>query len=135
MRKSVKLSWRPLSVMACALLPLAMCGCATSSYMGIGLAPGSADPALQQLAQRARLGDKQAQFGLAKLLLQVDTIADSDQRACKLLRMAASDTPERLFVYMPSPGGGAKASVLSVQNKAQASGLVAARDLVDRCKS
>jgi hypothetical protein len=50
------------ALLAAALL---MGGCASHSYMGVSLKPGGADPAVQALAARASIGDKQAQYELA----------------------------------------------------------------------
>ena len=51
----------------CALLlpacaPALLAGCTASTYSGISLHPGAADPELQTLAYRAQAGDKHAHF-------------------------------------------------------------------------
>jgi hypothetical protein len=53
-----------------ALSMAALSGCAASSYAGIGLAPGAADPGVQALARQAMDGDKPAQLKLGLLYEQ-----------------------------------------------------------------
>jgi TPR repeat protein len=59
---------RALRGFAAALLalaaPLTLAACAPTSYAGISLKPGAADPELQSLARRAQGGDKHAQLEL-----------------------------------------------------------------------
>lgn len=127
----MKLSRRPLSAMVCVLLPLVMSGCASSSYMGIGFAPGSADPALQQLAQLARVGDKQAQLDLGKRFEAGDGVPEDKRLAVRLYRQAASDSGGVVWVYAPSPGGGAPARVIPVNSGPKQAGLVEAQRKLD----
>lgn len=127
----MKLSWRPLSAIFCVLLPLAMSGCVSASYMGIAFAPGAADPALQQLAQRAREGDKQAQLDLGIAFEEGLGVIPSRRRAITLYRDAAKDNPGTRWVYAPSPGGGAPARVLPTDGHF-APGLLDARRRLDK---
>ncbi|MFM6829072.1 MAG: hypothetical protein ACKOVA_01860 [Novosphingobium sp.] len=127
----MKLSRRPLSAMVCVLLPLAMSGCASYSYMGIGFALGSADPALQQLAQLARAGDKQAQLDLGKRFEVGDGVLEDKRLAVWLYRQAASDSGGVVWIYAPSPGGGAPAAVIPVDRGPRQAGLAEAKEKFD----
>jgi len=127
----MKLSWRPLSVMACALLPLAMSGCASSSYMGISLAPGTADPTLQQLARKARIGDKQAQLELGIAFEDGTGIGRDLSKARKLYRIAANDSGGSKAVYVPAAAGVAGRSV-TVGDTVKRPGLIEASQRLQR---
>lgn len=58
------------ALLIAALSMAALSGCAANSYMGIGLAPGAADPGVQALARQAMAGDKRAQLKLGSLYQQ-----------------------------------------------------------------
>lgn len=133
--KTAKKRRKPSGFVALFALAALSSGCASSQYMGISLRPGAADPALQMLATRASVGNKQAQLDLGVRLFHGNGVTSDARRACRLFRMAATETPDRLWVYTPSPGGGAPARVLPISNKAPASGLTAVRHWLDRCKS
>jgi hypothetical protein len=59
MMKASAKSYSLPALLAAALLTSA---CASNQYMGVSLKPGGADPAVQALAARASVGDKQAQL-------------------------------------------------------------------------
>lgn len=122
---------RALSTLMAAALMVS--GCASHSYMGVSLKPGGADPAVQTLAARASIGDKQAQLDLGIRFLNGQGMAPDERRACDLFRLSASDTRGQLWIYTPSPGGGAPAHVLPVQTATPAAGLGAARPWLERC--
>lgn len=58
------------ALLIAALSMAALSGCAANSYVGIGLAPGAADPAVQTLARQAMAGDRRAQLKLGSLYQQ-----------------------------------------------------------------
>ena len=120
------------ALLAAALL---LSGCASQQYMGVSLKPGGADPAVQALAARASAGDKQAQLDLGIRFFQGQGMTADERRACNLFRMSASDTRGQLWIYTPSPGGGAPAQVLPVQNATPTAGLASARVWLERCAS
>ena len=120
------------ALLAAALL---LSGCASQQYMGVSLKPGGADPAVQALAARASAGDKQAQLDLGIRFLNGQGMASDERRACDLFRLSASDTRGQLWIYTPSPGGGAPAQVLPVQTATPTAGLAAARVWLERCAS
>ena len=127
MRVLMMLSWRPLSVTACALLPLALSGCATSSYMGIALTSGSADPELKQLAQLARLGDKRAQLQLGIAFEEGRGMPVDIGRARRLYQQAASGSGGTVWVYVPSTVKGQHGRVTPVASGPKVSGLAQAK--------
>jgi len=57
------------------------------------------------------------------------------RRASRIFRMSASDAAGQLWIYTPSPGGGAPAQVMPITSTMPAYGLQAARDWSDRCDS
>lgn len=108
------------------LIGLALLGasaCARSSYMGISLIPGAAAPEVQALAQRAMAGDKQAQLDLGIRFEEGKGVPQDTARAVKLYQQAASDSGGTIWVYAPSPGGGAPARVLPMGKGPRQAGL------------
>ena len=101
--------------------------------MGVSLKPGGADPAVQALAARASIGDKQAQLDLGIRFLNGQGMTADKRRACDLFRLSASDSGGPLWIYTPSPGGGAPARVLPVQTATPTAGLASARVWLERC--
>lgn len=99
------------------LLPAALLStsaCASSHYMGVALTPGAADQELQSLASRARSGDKQAQLDLGIRFEEGKGVPVDKARAKALYRQAAADSGGPMWIYMPSPGNGAKGRVVPV---------------------
>lgn len=110
-----------------AMLALAS-GCATNQYMGISLKPGAADPAVQALATRASVGDKQAQLDLGIRLEEgVGVVANVD-RAARLYSLAASESGGTLWVYLPPVGNGSVGRVIPVERGSLRAGLVRAQN-------
>jgi TPR repeat protein len=109
MRMKINVNLPCLSALLAAALLLS--GCASQQYMGVSLKPGRADPAVQALAARASSGDKQAQLDLGIRFFQGQGMASDERRACNLFRLSASDSGGALWIYTPSPGGGAPARV------------------------
>jgi hypothetical protein len=110
----------PLLV-AVVMLP----ACASNIYMGIPLT-GGGDPTLRSLAQRASDGDKQAQLDLGIMYEEGIGIPVDIARAEKLYRLASADGDETLWIYSPSPGGGAPGRVLPIE-RSGSNGLPEAR--------
>lgn len=109
----MKLSWYSLSAKLYLLLPLAMSGCATSSYMGIGFAPGAADPVLQQLAQRARSGEKQAQYSLGEAFEFGSLTSLNLRQACVAYQLAGAFSPKAKLLYARTPGAAVPGLLIS----------------------
>jgi hypothetical protein len=101
--------------------------CAAHSYMGIPLVPGQAYPEIQSLARRAQSGDKQAQLDLGIRFEEGVGVPVDRKRAIRLYRQAASDSGGPIWVYAPSPGGGAPARVVQVDRGVAESGLEQAK--------
>jgi hypothetical protein len=112
---------------AAAVSLAAATACATHSYMGIPLVPGQASPELQSLARRAQSGDKQAQLDLGIRFEEGVGVPVDRKRAIRLYRQAASDSGGPIWVYAPSPGGGAPARVVQVDRGVAESGLEQAK--------
>ncbi|QSR20422.1 SEL1-like repeat protein [Novosphingobium sp. KA1] len=107
-------------VAVCALL---LSGCASGNYMGIPLAAGKSDPILRELAARAKSGDKQAQLDLGIRFEDGHGVPVDLLRAKALYNAAASDGGGIQWVYVPSPGNGAKARVVSINRQPTQPGL------------
>lgn len=120
-----QLAWSRVGlVVGTALLSTA---CASQSYMGISLMPGQAPSELQDLAQRACSGDKQAQLDLGIRYEKGIGVPNSSARALRLYRQAASDSSGTIWLYVPSVGNGTKGRVIPVNTGAKRQGLVEAR--------
>ncbi|MBP8672245.1 MAG: SEL1-like repeat protein [Sphingobium sp.] len=102
---------------------IASSACATSSYMGISLTPGASDAELQSLASRARAGDKHAQLELGSRFEEGRGVPVDRGRAKALYRQAASDSGGTMWIYMPSPGNGAKGRVVPMDRGPKRPGL------------
>jgi sporulation protein YlmC with PRC-barrel domain len=90
------------ALLAVALL---LSGCASHSYMGVSLKPGGADPAVQALAARASIGDKQAQLDLGIRFEEGAGVARDLDTAKKLYHQAASDSGGSRLLLVPSSSG------------------------------
>lgn len=101
-------------------------GCATDQYVGISLTSDGDDRVVQALAAKAQRGDKQAQYELGR---RFDDSPEPNglKKAIKLYRQAASDSGGTMWVYTPSPGGGAPARVIKIETGDRSHGLVEAR--------
>jgi Sel1 repeat len=100
--------WRGAFVAAVTLgLSFGLTSCASSSYAGISLASGAADPELQALARRARSGDKTAQLDLGVRYEEGRGVRPDPARALRLYRRAANDAPLSSIYSIPSNSGGA----------------------------
>lgn len=97
----------------CALISLT--GCASTSYLGIPLAAGAADPALQDLARSARSGDKHAQLELGIRYEEGRGVAVDLTRAERLYRSAALQAGGVRIAHLPAVGrnGGSAAVPIS----------------------
>ncbi|MEV5022580.1 SEL1-like repeat protein [Sphingobium sp. LMA1-1-1.1] len=119
--------WSQLALCAIGTVLLSTAGCAGSSYMGISLAPVQTTSELQELAQRAQNGDKQAQLDLGIRFEEGNGVPRDKARAMKLYRQAASDSGGTMWVYMPSTGNGAKGRVVPLGGQPNITGLVEAQ--------
>ncbi|MFA5968535.1 MAG: hypothetical protein WC816_04755 [Sphingomonas sp.] len=113
-------------VVALVLAALTACA-APSHYAGVDLHPGVVSPDLQSLAVQAQSGSKQAQLELGIRYEEGDGVPQDYARAKRLYRMAASDSGGTLWVYAPSPGGGAPGRVMPVDRGPRVAGLAEAR--------
>ena len=105
-------NWR--AAFAAALLlcvPLALQGCGASSYAGIPLAAGAADPELQDLARRARAGDAHAQLELGIRFEEGRGVPVHMRRARKLYLRAASGTGSSRIMHVPASSGSGRAAI------------------------
>lgn len=97
---------------AALLFVIATAGCAApSSYAGIGLQPGAAPAEVQDLARRARAGDKLAQLHLAIRFEDGQGVERDPSRAIALYKRAAADTGGTQMMYVPSGRGGSVSAV------------------------
>ena len=119
---------RATALAALLAASLATAGCAApTSYMGIALAPGAAEPAVQTLARSALTGDKHAQLALGIRYEEGDGVAPDPKRARKLYRAAATTTGGTIFVYVPPTRKGGRGYVTPVNMAPTVLGLVEAK--------
>ena len=116
-----------MALCAIGTVLLGTAGCAGSSYMGISLAPGQTTSEVQLLARRAQAGDKQAQLDLGIRFEEGNGVPQDWKRAISLYHQAATDSGGATWVYAPSPGNGAPARVIGVDNETGQLGLEEAR--------
>ena len=106
-----------------AAVSLLLSACMNNTYMGIPLATGKGDLAIQELALRARGGDKQAQLDLGIRFETGDGVPVDFSRAKSLYRLAASDSGGAVWVYVPSVGNGTSGRTVLVENGRRQMGL------------
>lgn len=122
---------RPLAMIFALAAATVLSACAGSSYMGISLKPGAADPALQQLTQRARSGDKQAQLDLGIAFEGGHGIERDLNKARHLFLLAATDGGRAQWIYLPSPTSGGQGRVVQTGGALATPGLVKAAQRLD----
>jgi hypothetical protein len=105
--------------------------CTSNEYAGISLKSGAAVPELQQLAQRARAGDKQAQLDLGIRYEEGRGVAVDSGRAAALYRKAATASGGTLWVYSPGSGK-AKGRVVAIDSGPRRAGLSEAKSRLSR---
>lgn len=134
-RAKVLTHFRSIDATVFGFIPLALSlsSCASNQYMGISLLPGEADPTLQALVKRASIGEKPAQLELGLKLYVGKDVVTNRRRACKLFQMAAGDGTGNLWVYIPSPGGGAPSNVVPMRTRDDKSGIPLAIHLFNLC--
>jgi TPR repeat protein len=77
---------------------------ARSVYEGIPLDKGAAEPGLQDLAKRAKAGNRQARLELGKRFEDGRGVVRDVQRACAIFTRTPSGTARETWVYTPSTG-------------------------------
>jgi len=114
-----------------AILPaiaLLVSGCASSHDVGVPAAPSTANPDIQELTQKARSGDKQAQFTLGMRYEQGIGVGQDRQRAIDLYRLAAQSSSGTTWIYVPGVGKETLGRVMPVRSGQKADGLAAAKE-------
>lgn len=126
---------RKFDFAAFAFAAFALASCAApSSYMGISLYSGGADVVLQQQAQRAMSGDKQAQLDLGIRFEEGLGVERDLSKAKKLYYQAASDSGGTIWVYTPPVGNGTKGRVIPILSGPKNPGLPDAKDRLNAIK-
>jgi len=96
----------PLVVQIALLFGGTLCSCTPpASFMGIRLAPGLASADLQNLAWRARAGDKKAQLDLGMRFEEGRGVPYNRRHALTLYERAAVDTGPSLAMFSPAVNG------------------------------
>lgn len=125
MRMKINANLPCLSALFAAALLLS--GCASQQYMGVSLKPGGADPAVQALAARASIGDKQAQFQLGLAFENGLGLERNCRKAKALFRESGRDKTKSMYLYSPSIGGGTSSRVIAIDYGRASEGLPEAR--------
>lgn len=107
------------------LLSLAVGAC-SGRYMGLDASALDRETAL--LAQRAQLGDKQAQFELGQRFAAGEGVPKDCDKAIELTRRAASATGGTLWIYSPPVTKGGRGQVIPVDQGPVQPGLAAAAE-------
>lgn len=106
------------------LLILLAVGACSGRYMGLDAS--SLDREIALLAQRAQLGDKQAQFELGQRFATGNGVPRDCDKAIELTRRAASSTGGTLWVYSPPVTQGGRGQVIPLDRGPVQPGLAAA---------
>jgi len=109
--------------------------CASGEYVGIPLRSGTASAELQALAQRARAGDKEAQFLLGERFEEGRGLPRNIGRARKLYAAAARDTSGTILVYAPATGSSTTGQLMPITQGAPQPGLEIAKRKVAALKA
>lgn len=113
---------RPALLLAVISLSLAAC---SGRYMGLD---GQAlDSDIAQIAERARLGNKQAQFDLGLRFANGDGVPKDCERARQLFRTAARASGGTIWVYSPPVTKGGRGQVIPVNSGPVMPGLIEAQ--------
>lgn len=130
----------PLKIAALVGAGMLLSSCANAltgrSYLGVDST--SLPASLQSVHARAKAGDKHAQYDLALAFKDGDGVAQNCEMAKSLLRLAATSSGGRLWVYSPPVGNGTSGRVIPVNTGPKTPGLAKARTLLDDsefCKS
>lgn len=114
-----------LPLMAAAL---SLSACVSNRYMGIPLTAGAAPSELMQLANRARMGNKQAQLKLGIAFEEGLGVPQNLTKARKLYRLAAADDSVVSWVYVPPSSAGQQGRVIAARQGAGQRGLISAKE-------
>lgn len=125
--EGARMTRRLVAGIAATISLLLLPACTSHSYMGIPLAAGQVDPELQQLANRAQAGDKQAQLELGIRFEEGRGLPVDIGRAQRLYQQAASDSGGTVWVYVPPTVKGQRARVMPVASGPEVSGLAQAK--------
>ena len=115
-------------IMAVGAALLLLCACApATSYQGISLLPGAADPAIQALASRAASGSKWAQLELGIRFEEGRGVPMDWRRDERLYAMAAADSGGTTMIYVPPVRRGGTGQVMPMSTGPFVPGLTEAR--------
>lgn len=112
--------------LAAAALAVATAACAATSYAGVSLVPGAADPELQALSRRAQHGDKFAQLELGTRFEEGRGVLKDIALARRLYAAAAAPARAVRHVYIP-PVGKQPGRMMSIPDGPPQGGLAEAR--------
>lgn len=94
---------------------LAACSSLEQTYAGVDMRPGASPREIQDLAGRAKGGDKEAQFELGERY-EVGNGVPQDKRAAKKLFQAAAQDVGDLLAYSP-PVGNSPARIITLRSQ------------------
>lgn len=122
---------------AIAVLPLCaavtLTACAASSYAGIPLQAGAADPEVQWLARRAQAGDKHAQLELGIRFEEGRGVRCDQRRAEILYAYSSGERGRTRWAYIPAVNG-ASGHAVPVKPGLRKPGLVEAQARLDHLR-
>uniref|UniRef100_UPI0035CB07DD SEL1-like repeat protein n=1 Tax=uncultured Sphingomonas sp. TaxID=158754 RepID=UPI0035CB07DD len=113
-----------------ALAILGLCaaaGCSAPLYPGLSLHAGGASSALQEIARRARGGDKQAQLELAIHYEEGRGVPRDAAQAARLYRSASADVGGPIQLYVHPVGAERAGRIITVQRGPRLVGLAEAK--------
>ncbi len=108
------------------ILPMALAAAACSGrYMGLDTA--ALDTSTRASVERARIGDKQAQYQLGLQFARGDGLPQDCGKARKLFRQAASKLGRTIWVYSPPVTKGGSGRVIPIDSGPVRAGLPAVK--------
>lgn len=122
---------RPLRGLCTAVAFAGLLSACASSFQGIALKPGAADPDLQALAHRARDGEKHSLLALGIRFEEGRGVPRDLARAKRLYRLAAADS-RPAYVYSPPVSKGDKGRMIPLEIGLRQPGLAEARERLAR---
>ena len=100
----------------------------------MGIDRASLDPSSQAWLDRAKVGDKQAQFELGMRYARGEGVERDCDTARRLLRQAATRTGGTIWVYSPTVTRGGSGRVIPIDQGPPQPGLQTAKEALDELR-
>lgn len=126
---------RGAALAAAFVCVLALQSCGANSYAGIPLESGAADPELQDLARRARAGDKHAQLELGIRFEEGRGVRRDLDQARRSYREASRSAGGTRLAYIPANGRNSRSMTVPISSGRLTRGLPEAAQRLARLEA